>query len=141
MQNLDRIINKKNSLQPLLDKAKKHEEHILSLQQEILSKAKQKTGEIEEKVEEGTSVVENFEKFFEKKTEVENLIAGIEKERDDLIQEHKVLEKKALAFDLATKSKTVTSQVKDLEKEMENVNKRRGKFKQDLEKLIKLIKG
>jgi hypothetical protein len=46
-----------------------------------------------------------------------------------------------MAFDLATKSNTVTTHVKELEKDLDKLNSKKSKFKENLEKLIKLIKG
>jgi chromosome segregation ATPase len=135
------VLKKKSSVQPLLDKAKKHEDQILKLQQDILDKARKKTEEIQGEARQGGNIVANFEKFFEKKAEVDNLIVQLEKEKTDLQNDFENLKKKALAFDIATKSNSVTTHVKDLESDMEEVNKKRDKFKTDLEKLIKLVKG
>ena len=135
------ILKKKQNMQPLIEKAKKHEEQILKLQQDILEKAKQKTESIKSKVEEGTRVVANFEKFFERKAEVETFIVQIEREKKELEDSFKLLEKKAIAFDLATKSNSMSVYIKDLEKDLENVNKKKDNFKENLEKLIKLVKG
>ncbi len=132
---------KKDSIQPLLDKAKMHEEQILKLQQDILEKARQKTESIKGKVEEGSKAVTNFEKFFDKKAEVEALIIQIDREKKDLEESFKQLEKKALAFDLSTKSNTVNTHVKELERELDKVETKKNAFKGDLEKLIKLVKG
>ncbi len=135
------ITNKKKSLEPLINKAKKHEEEILKLQEEILKKASQKTAEIQAKVEEGGKAMQKFEKFFEKKTEIESFISDIEKEQEGLKEDYESLKKKALSFDLASKSNTINTHVKEMEKQLEGVNQKKGKFKEDLEKLIKLIKG
>jgi hypothetical protein len=137
----ENVKKKRVELQPLLDSAKKHEEHILQLQEEILNKAKEKTTSIKNKVEEGSRAVSGFEKFFTKKNEVESFINEIGEEKKDLIESFKLLEKKALAFDLATKSNTVTTHVKELEKDLDKLNSKKSKFKENLEKLIKLIKG
>jgi chromosome segregation ATPase len=52
------VKQKKETIQPLLDKARKHEEEILKLQQEILEKARQKSESIRSKVAEGSKAVE-----------------------------------------------------------------------------------
>jgi chromosome segregation ATPase len=137
----DNIKKKRMDLQPLLDNAKKHEEQILKLQDEILSKAKEKTESIKSKVVEGEKAVTGFEKFFSKKNAVELLINEINDEKKDLGECFKNLGKKAMAFDLATKSNTVNTHVKELEKDLEKLNSKKSKFRENLEKLIKLIKG
>ncbi|MBN2368626.1 hypothetical protein JXC34_06400 [Candidatus Woesearchaeota archaeon] len=135
------IQKKKNILQPMVEKAKQHEAEITKLQQDILNKASQKTEEIRSKVEEGTEAVSKFETFFKKKAEIETLIAEIDKEKKDIQTEFDMLSKKALAFDIASKSNTVATHMKLLEKNLEEVNKKKSKFKFDLERLINLIKG
>lgn len=135
------VVAKKSSIQPLLDEAKKHEEQILKLQQDILEKTRRKTEEIKSKVEEGTKYLQNFEKFFEKKTEIEAQITKTDSERKELEESFNRLKNKALAFDLSTKGNLGSSHIKELEKGLEDVNQKKSGFKQDLEKLIKLIKG
>ncbi len=135
------VILKKSSIQPLLDEAKKHEEQILKLQQDILEKTRKKTDEIRSKVEEGTKFVQNFEKFFEKKSEIEAQINKTEAEKKELEESFSRLKNKALAFDLSTKGNVGTSHIKELESGLNDVNQKKTGFKADLEKLIKLIKG
>jgi chromosome segregation ATPase len=135
------VRNKKDSIQPLLDKAKKHEEQILKVQQDILEKTRQKTEYIRSKVVEGSKVMTNFEKFFGRKTEIEALISEIDAEKKDLENQFRMLEKKALAFNLATKSDSVNSHIRELESDLEGISRKKSKFKEDLERLIKLIKG
>jgi len=135
------VMAKKSSIQPLLDEAKKHEEQILSLQQDILEKTRKKTDEIKSKVEEGTKFVNNFEKFFDKKAEIEAQVAKTEAERKELENSFTRLKNKALAFDLSTKGNTGSTHIKELEKGLDDVNQKKSGFKADLEKLIKLIKG
>lgn len=135
------VVAKKSSIQPLLDEAKKHEEQILKLQQDILGKTRRKTEEIKSKVEEGTKFLQNFEKFFEKKAEIEAQITKTDSERKELEESFNRLKNKALAFDLSTKGNVGSSHIKELEKGLEDINQKKSGFKQDLEKLIKLIKG
>lgn len=137
----DNIRKKKEAIQPLLDKAKNHEEQILRLQDDILNKTREKTESIKSKIQEGSKVVANFEKFFAKKAEVETMVNDVEKEKNELAEEFRMLERKAMAFDLATKSNTINTHIKQMEKDLENINKKKSKFSENLEKLIKLVKG
>ncbi len=137
----DGVRKKRSDLQPLIDDARKHEEQILKLQNDILNKAKEKSESIRNKVQEGSKAVSSFEKFFDKRNDVESLINEINEEKKDLGLSFKELEKKALAFDLATKSNTVNTHVKELEKDLDKLNTKKLKFRENLEKLIKLIKG
>jgi chromosome segregation ATPase len=134
----DNIIKKKEEIQPLLDKSKMHEEQIIKLQNDILEKATQKTKSIRSDMEQGNKIVSNFEKFFDKKAEIETLISTIDSEKKELEVSFSALQKKALAFEIATKS---SSNTKDLEKDLEKINSKKTKLKTDLEKLIKLVKG
>jgi chromosome segregation ATPase len=86
----ENVKKKRLGLQPLLDGAKKHEEQILKLQDEILSKAKDKAASIKSKVEEGSKAVSSFEKFFTKKNEVEALISEISNEKKYLMDSFKL---------------------------------------------------
>ena len=135
------IIQKKKSIQPMIDKAKKHEEEILLLQDHILKKTREKTQAIKNQIQEGAKVTNKFQHFFDKKKEVSDMIKEIEIEKKDLQESFQRLEKKAISFDLTTKSNTVRTHIKSLEKEMNQVSKKKSKFALDLEKLIKLVKG
>ncbi|MBT3721560.1 hypothetical protein HN789_03940 [archaeon] len=137
----ENILKKKNYIEPLLNKAKKHEQDILDLQDEILQKAKQKTAAIKSQIGESVKATSKFKDFFKRKSEIENLIDNIDKEKTDLEKDFLKLEKKALAFDLSTKSNVVSTHIKELEKNLTTVDKKRSLLKQNLEKLIKLIKG
>jgi chromosome segregation ATPase len=135
------IIKRREYIQPLLDKAKTHEEEISRLQDEILKKSREKTESIKNKVAEGGKALTNFQKFFDKKAIIEGQITQVDSEKKALEDSFKQLQKKALAFDFATKSHTVTTHVKEMEKDMNEINAKKNKFKENLEKLIKLIKG
>jgi hypothetical protein len=135
------ITKKKKSIQPLMDKSKKHEDEILRLQDDILKKARQKTQAIRSQIEEGVKVTNKFQHFFDKKKEVSDMIKKIEIEKVELESSFKKLEKKAISFDLSTKSNTVRTHMKALEKDLNNVSQKKNKFQLDLEKLIKLVKG
>jgi chromosome segregation ATPase len=137
----DAITRKKKDIEPLITKARKHEEQILALQEDILSKSREKTKAIKSQVDEGAKATAKFKEFFDKKSVISNLIAKIEGEKKELEEMFKALQKKAVAFDLSTKSNVVSSHVKQLEKEYNDINKRKSVIKEDLEKLIKLIKG
>jgi chromosome segregation ATPase len=135
------IVQKRRSIQPLMDKAKKHEEEILILQDHILKKTREKTQAIRSQIEEGAKVTNKFQHFFDKKREVSDMIKTIEIEKKDLRESFQTLEKKAISFDLSTKSNTVRTHMKSLEKELNKVSQKKNKFQLDLEKLIKLVKG
>ncbi|MCM2325662.1 MAG: hypothetical protein NDI94_04310, partial [Candidatus Woesearchaeota archaeon] len=135
------IFKRKKDMQPLLDKSKAHEEQIMKIQEEILQKVKQKSTAIKTQVAESLKAKSNLQSFFEKKANVENLIGQIEKEKMEMEDSFRKLEKKAIAFNVSSKTDTVTSHVKGLEKDYANITKKRNKLKEDLLKLTKLIKG
>jgi chromosome segregation ATPase len=135
------IFRRKKDMQPLLDKSKAHEEQIMKIQDEILQKVKQKSTAIKTQVAESLKAKSNLQSFFEKKANVENLIGQIEKEKLEMEESFRKLEKKAIAFNVSSKTDTVTSHVKGLEKDYTSITKKRNKLKEDLLKLTKLIKG
>jgi len=135
------IIKKREYIEPMLERAQKHEEQILRLQQEILAKAQEKTSAIKSQVQESVKATTEFEKFFEKKDSINNLIQKIENEKKELEQQFTILRKKALSFDLSIKSSNGRTYVKELEKNLNSTDKKRSVLRNDLEKLIKLIKG
>ncbi|MFH2019850.1 MAG: hypothetical protein ABIJ34_00395 [archaeon] len=135
------IKKRKMQIEPLLQQSKKHEEKIILLQEDILKKAKEKTRQISDEVNVSTKATSRFKEFFNKKSEISNLITQIDKEKTELEQSFKNLEKKALVFDLTTKNNVVSTHIKELEKESNALSKKRSSLKVDLEKLIKLVKG
>ena len=137
----DNITKKKLELQPLLDKAKKHEDKIVKLQDDILKKAKEKTMAIKTQVDESVKATTKFKKFFDRRKTVTNLISKIDSEKKELEADFKTLQKKVLAFDLSTKSNIVKSHVGGLEKQFTKISDKKSVLKQDLEKLVKLVKG
>lgn len=137
----ENILRKKNYIEPLLKKAKQHEEEILNIQTDILEKAQQKTSAIKNQVNESIKATSKFKEFFKKKSEIENLIKTIDSEKEEMELSFKNLQKKAIAFNISTKSSLVSSQMKELEKNLSSVNNKKSNLKKNLEKLVKLIKG
>ena len=133
------ILKKRKTVQPLIDKAKKHEEDIINLQQKILEKAKEKTDAIKSKVEQSVKASDNFKKFFDKKNEVGTLIEKIDFEKKELRNAFLMLKKKAIAFDLSAKKTNIKTHMKEMESELGKINDKKENLKQDLEKLIKLV--
>jgi hypothetical protein len=73
--------------------------------------------------------------------EVAFILSSIDKEKEELEKHYNELMKKALAFELSTKSNLISSQMKELEKNLTSVNNKKSNLRKDLEKLVKLIKG
>jgi len=132
---------KREKIQPLMDQAKRHEDKILNLQQSIMEKAKKSTEKIRQEVTGGQQAIEKFKVFFEKKSEIENLISQIDQRRIELETQYMNLRKKALAFEVVSKNKTVKGQMEQIEGKLDDLKDKKEGFKADLEKLISLIKG
>ena len=69
------------------------------------------------------------------------MIKTIDSEKEEMELSFKNLQKKAIAFNISTKSSLVSSQMKELEKNLSSVNNKKSNLKKNLEKLVKLIKG
>jgi chromosome segregation ATPase len=140
--NLEReIMKKKDALKPLVDEAQKNEKRILDIQEDIYEKVRQRSSQIKAQIEESEAVISRFNKFFDRKNEIEALLAQIEREREDLKAELNELTKKAVAFEIVKKSSDVNKHIKDLENEFQKIEKKRNIFKNEISKLVKLIKG
>lgn len=135
------ILEKKSSIQPLLDKVKDHEDEITSLEDDILKKVKKKTAVIKSKIKEGEQATTKFETFFKKKKQIESLIAAIDRDKAELREELGHLAKKATSFDLVTKSTNVKVHISELQKELNQAEKKKLKLKTQLKSLMQFIKG
>ena len=125
----------------MLDKAKSHEKDILKQQEIILEKVRQKTEAIKAQVHEGTLVTTKFKRFFDKKMEIENLLNQVDQDSKSLKEEFNLLLKKATAFNITSKSASIDTHVKELNKELKKIDRKRETFKKQLNQLVKLIKG
>jgi len=136
----DNIVKEREKIDPLVKETHIQEEQILETQEEIVKKVVQKRKEIAQNVEESTHAADKFKKFFEQKSEVEKLIKKVDQDKELLQQELAELIKKAHAFDLASKKSDVKKYITELNAKFKQIEKKREKFKKEINKLINLIK-
>ena len=135
------VDSKKKKLIPLVDLAKEHEKKIIKIQEDIYSKVLKKSSQIKAQVHESETVISKFNKFFDRKSDVEELLSKIEKDREDLKKELEILTKKAIAFEVLKKSSNIKDHIKTLQKEFSKIDKKRNIFKKEIDKLVSLVKG
>jgi len=131
---------KRESLNEIFSESKEQESKIAGLQESILAKTKQKKIEIEKRIAEGKGASAEFRAFFDKKAKIDELLKNISRDRNDLEKELIHLIQKAKAFSIAAKSKNIGSQMTDLKKTFNQIDKKKGKFEKELRGLMSLFK-
>lgn len=135
------IINlkkQKNFFQPLIDEGSKHEKKIIELQANLLKKVSLKKKSISEAADEGEKVLAKFNKYFDRKKELDEIFNRIEKDRADLNLEMNNLLKKSKLLQIT--GKDVDTHVDDLKSSMKRVDQKRNIFQDELTRLKSLIK-
>jgi len=102
----------------------------------VLDRRKQIDGYIEE----GKSKTAHIKAFFDRKSKVERLLATLEKEKEALKSELTSLVRKAMAFNLVSKSTQVKKHIAELEKKFKAVEKRKEGFEKKIGTLIKMVR-
>lgn len=126
----------KSSLEPLIEKSKRSEETIEKIHQSIIKKLR----ENERKMDSSRDISKKIKVIFEEKLNAIELLESINKERDELEKEFVGLIKKARSLQLTSKSEDVGTQIVEIEKMFEEVNKKKNVFEEMYKKLISLIK-
>jgi chromosome segregation ATPase len=82
-----------------------------------------------------------FSGFFSKNADVEKLISEIENDKTDLTKEMESLKAKVDAFTLAASNPSIKSQIKDIDSQIKNFERRKSSIQYKVEKLLSFIKG
>lgn len=135
-----KIQAKKETITQLITESKEHEEKVLDIQKAIIRKLKEKKDFLTRDMSKTTDIAQEFNAFLAKKSAMEQTIAKIDKERDALRKELKELTKRALLFDISSRSTTVSEHIKGLEQKLEEFNKKRNNLSRTLEKLVSLVR-
>jgi len=136
----DNIEKQNDKLGPLIQESKKQEQKILDIQDDVLKKVVEGRKKIEHEIEDSTEVTQKFQKFFEKKSQIESMFHKVDKERDNIQTELAELIRKAQAFDLASKSSNVKKYMTELNQKFKDIESKRNKFETELAKLVSMIK-
>jgi len=131
---------RENEIQPLVESSSKHQEKILKVQDDIVKKIRARKEQIESYETQGEQIAKRFEKFFKKKADTEKIVKDLEKQKADMKADLNDLIKKARAFDLTSK-KDSSKHIKELEKKMNEYDKKHSSFAKRLEDLRKVISG
>lgn len=136
------IKNKREKeITPLVQSSKRHQEKILSIQDDIIEKIKVRKAEIAKHETQGKEIARRFEKFFEKKSQTERIVTDLEKDKIAMKEELSELIRKAKSFDLASKKSDTKKHIKDLEKQFSEFDNKQKSFARRLDTLRTFIKG
>ncbi|MFH1505519.1 MAG: hypothetical protein ABIE94_00840 [archaeon] len=132
---------KEKTIAPLVKLSEEHKDKIMRVQNDILEKIKSKQKEMANYEIKGEEIYKKFQGFFDKKAQVDDLFKKIDEDRNKLKKELGELIKKAIAFNLSTKSTEVKKQVTELEKKLDDIDDNKDVLKKEIGKLSQLIKA
>jgi DNA repair exonuclease SbcCD ATPase subunit len=138
----DEIKKKKvEELDPLVKASKEHGDKIIKVQDSIISKVSARKDAITTYQKEGQDVIKKFDAFFKKRMETEKLLNDLERNKAEMSHELEGLKQKALAFDLLKEKSDIKKHVKEMEKQYDSFDKKKGTFHQELDRLRKFMGG
>jgi DNA repair exonuclease SbcCD ATPase subunit len=138
----DEIKKKKvEELDPLVKASKEHGDKIIKVQDSIISKVSARKDAITTYQKEGQDVIKKFDALFKKRMETEKLLNDLERNKAEMSHELEGLKQKALAFDLLKEKSDIKKHVKEMEKQYDSFDKKKGTFHQELDRLRKFMGG
>jgi chromosome segregation ATPase len=142
-ENLQKELAEKKTkeIEPLLRISKDQEQRILRIQDEIVSKVKQRRDSMQSFQGQSDEIAKRFEAFFQKRAKTETTIKDLEKSKQEMKEELNDLIRKAKAFDLAAKGADTNAHIRGLETKFQDFDKKKSIFAQKLEKLKNIIMG
>ncbi len=126
-------------LEPIMNAAKEKEEKIIAVQDSVLKKIGEKNKQLDKYKLESIAASDKFKSFFERKGKIQELIDTLDKGKVEMEKELQGLIMKATSFNLSMKSSDVTNYVKELQKDFEEIDKKKSFFIKKLEELTDLI--
>lgn len=126
-------------LEPIMNAAKEKEEKILAVQDSVLKKIQDKNKQLNKYKLESIAASEKFKSFFDKKGKIQELIDTLDKSKVEMEKELQGLIIKATSFNLSMKSSDVSIHVKELQKEFDEIEKKKSFFIKKLGELTDLI--
>ncbi len=131
------VEEEKSAIAPLINESRELENKVNELQEKILSKLSQK----QKKVPDVNALTKKVNDFMNKKLSIVNLVDKVNKDCDDLEKSLIELIKKAKSFQLGAKGRDMGSDMVELEKKFDEVNKKKGLFEEELKKVTSFFKG
>lgn len=134
------VSSKSSALKDLISEGEEQKKNIFKMQEEVLDairRSKDSCGK--EDFRQSKEIIEQFENFFKKKSDINNLLEKLLHDRNEMEKELIELAKKAKAFELASKSGNLKGHVAELEKHFHDLEKNRGMFSKEIERLRSLL--
>ena len=135
------VERKEKEIEPLLKVSKDQEARIGRIQDEIVTKIKERRQKVLSVDMESQEITKRFEAFFEKRSRTEEVIKELEKAKMEMKEELNGLILKAKAYDLAAKNSDTNAHIKQLEGKIKSFDDKKSVFTQKLEKLKQIILG
>lgn len=126
-------------LEPIMNAAKEKEEKIMAVQDSVLKKIQDKNKQLDKYKLESIDASEKFKSFFDKRGKIQELIDTLDKSKVEIEKELQGLIMKATSFNLSMKSSDVTNYVKELQKDFDDIEKKKSFFIKKLGELTDLI--
>lgn len=132
----EEVKSKRDNLKALVEESRHQEQNILKSQQTVLEEFRDKKHSGNEEIKRSNEIIDKLERFFKKKNEINTTLEKVLRERHDLETEMQEILKKARAIELASsKNGPVKAQIAELEKHYRELEKKKGFFSKELDKL------
>ncbi len=132
---------RQGKIEPLARIGEEQQKKINYIQDQIVKKVEETKRKLEKNESAAREAAQKFKLFFDKKSEIDNLIKQIEEDRNLLKTELDSLKKKAITFNLVSKNADVKGYVDDLEKRFTQLDKKKYVVRKELEKLGSLVRN
>jgi chromosome segregation ATPase len=136
----ENVKRQNEKLTPLIEESKVQERKILEIQEDVMKKVVNGSKNIKDNIQDSKQIANKFKTFLDKKTDIERILTKIDKDKIELEEELKKLINKAHGFDLASKKSDVKKYIGELNKKFKEIEKKRNTFKNELSKLVSIIK-
>jgi predicted ArsR family transcriptional regulator len=126
-------------MEPIMKKIKNNEEKVLAVQEALLKKVMAKHKNINDYKLKSTETADKLKNFFERRSNIQQMLEGLEKDKNDIEKDLKVLMQKATSFNAATKDSDVKKYIKELQDNLNKIEKKKTGMLGALGKLTELI--
>ncbi|MFC1753259.1 hypothetical protein ACFL96_07685 [Thermoproteota archaeon] len=130
----------RTQLNALAGEQKEKQAQIKEMEGEFLSKLKKSAVFRDAKLADAKKLQSTFQDFFEKHEQVKVIMETLEGHYDELERQLEKLAEKAVAYDITLKSGESIEYVKELEQELNNLNKKRSIFQKEFQKLRNVLR-
>jgi len=117
------------------------QEKLLKSQLSMETEINSKTGSMQSYSSISDKIHKSFDGFFSKNIATEKLISEIENDKLSLSKDMELLKSKVIKFTLISTHADMKLRMKDLEDELQNIEKKKSGISAKIEKLITMIKG